>query len=93
MPDIGRPSHLIPSRPTAVSLSEEDDEGTDDDRTLADVLKGKNAKTSQEGLGSPGADSLPSHPKGLRAATRKRKDSAVLDGDCNIPEFFQNVIR
>jgi hypothetical protein len=62
MPDIGRSSHLIPSRPTAVSLSEADDEGTYDDRTLADVLKGKNAKTSQEGLSSPGGDSLPRGP-------------------------------
>jgi hypothetical protein len=81
MPDIERPSHLMPSRPPAVFVSEEDNEGTDDDRTLSDVMKGKKAKTSQEGQSSSGSDSLPSHPKGLRATTRKCKASAVSGGN------------
>jgi hypothetical protein len=59
----------MPSLPSTVSVSEEDDEGTDDDHTLADVVKSKKAKTSQEGPSSPGGDSLSSHLKGLRAAT------------------------
>jgi hypothetical protein len=46
MPDIERLSHLMPSRPTIDSVNEEDDEDTDDDRTLVDVMKGKKAKTS-----------------------------------------------
>jgi hypothetical protein len=46
MPNIERPSHLMQSRSPAVFVSEERNEGTDDDRTLADVMKGKKAKTS-----------------------------------------------
>jgi hypothetical protein len=46
MSNIERPSHLMPSRPRVVSVSGQDDEGSDDDCTLADVMKGKKAKTS-----------------------------------------------
>jgi hypothetical protein len=49
MPDIDRLSHLMLSRPTIDSEGREDDEGTDDDRILAEVTKGKKTKTSQEG--------------------------------------------
>jgi hypothetical protein len=81
MPDIERPSHLMPSRPPVVSISEEDSESTDDAHTLADVMKGKKVKTSQEGQSSTSGDSLSSHPKGLRAATRKCKGSVVSSGN------------
>jgi hypothetical protein len=46
MPDIERSSHLIPSRPPIDSVDEEDDEATDDDCTLADVMRGKKVKIS-----------------------------------------------
>jgi hypothetical protein len=49
MPDIDRPSHLMPStHPLAIAASSEEEEGdeTDDDRTLAKVIKGKSMKTS-----------------------------------------------
>jgi hypothetical protein len=36
----------MPSRPTIDSVREEEDEGTDDDCILADVIKGKKVKTS-----------------------------------------------
>jgi hypothetical protein len=69
------------SQPTVDSVNEENDKGTDDDCTLADVMKGKKAKTSQEGQSSLGGDSLPSHPKGPRDAIRKHKSSAALGDD------------
>jgi hypothetical protein len=50
MLDIEHLSHLMPSRPTVDSVSKEDDEGTDDDCTLADVMKGKK---SEDLLGGP----------------------------------------
>jgi hypothetical protein len=46
MPDIGRPSHLMSSQPAIDSESMEDDKGTDDDRTLAGVIKSKKMKTA-----------------------------------------------
>jgi hypothetical protein len=49
MPDIDRPSHLMPStHPLAITASSEEEEGdeTDDERTLAEVIKGKSMKTS-----------------------------------------------
>jgi hypothetical protein len=55
MPDIDRPSHLMPStHPLAIAASSEEEEGdeTDDDRTLAKVIKGKSMKNSQEGARS-----------------------------------------
>ncbi|RLM94102.1 hypothetical protein C2845_PM08G15110 [Panicum miliaceum] len=58
----------------------EDEEGTDDDCTLAEVIKGKKTKTAQEGQSSPGGDPLPSHPKGPRAATRKSRASPSPGG-------------
>jgi hypothetical protein len=69
MPDIDCPSHMMPSRPAIDSESVEDDEGTNDNRTLAEVIEGKKTKTPQEGQSSPGGDPLPNHPKGPRAAT------------------------
>jgi hypothetical protein len=49
MPDLQHPDHMMPSafrapktsRPTIDPVSGEEDEGTDDDRTLAEVIKGK----------------------------------------------------
>jgi hypothetical protein len=78
MLDIEHSSHLMPSRPIVDSV---DDEGIDDNCTFADVMKGKKAKASQEDQSSPSGDSLPSHPKGLRAVTRKRKASIISGGD------------
>jgi hypothetical protein len=49
MPDIDRPSHLMPStHPLAIAATSEEKEGdeTDDDCTLAEVIKGKSMKTS-----------------------------------------------
>jgi hypothetical protein len=45
MCDIDRPSHLMPSQPTIDSKSMEDDEGINDNRTLAEVIKGKKMKS------------------------------------------------
>jgi hypothetical protein len=78
MLNINRPSHLMPStRPLAIAASSEEDEGdkTDDDRTLAEVIKGKSMKTSQEGASSPGGDLLSSHPKKPQVTTRKHRAS------------------
>jgi hypothetical protein len=83
MPDIDCSSHLMPSTcPLAITTTSEEEEGdeTDDDRTLSEVIKGKSIKTSQEGASSPGGDLLPNHPKGPRAATRKRRASASPGG-------------
>jgi hypothetical protein len=71
--DIDRPSHMMPStRPLAITVTSEEEEGDeiDDDRTLAEVIKGKSLKTSEKGASSLGGDLLPNHPKGPRAATR-----------------------
>jgi hypothetical protein len=49
MPDIERPSHLMPStRPLAIAASSEEEEGdeTDLDRTLAEVIKSKSMKNA-----------------------------------------------
>ncbi|RLN00122.1 hypothetical protein C2845_PM06G26450 [Panicum miliaceum] len=49
MPNIDFPSHLMPStRPLAIAATIEKEEGdeTDDNRTLAEVIKGKSMKTS-----------------------------------------------
>jgi hypothetical protein len=89
MLDIDRLSHIMPSafqapkisRPTIDPVSGEEYEGTNDDRTLAEVMKSKKAKTSQEDTNSPGGDLLPNHPKKLRATARKRKASASLGRD------------
>ncbi|RLM54317.1 transposon protein, putative, unclassified [Panicum miliaceum] len=80
MPDIDRPSHLMPSRSAIDSESMEDDEGTNDDRTLAEVIKGTKTKTTQESESSAGGDPLPNHPKGPRAATWKLRASASPGG-------------
>jgi hypothetical protein len=63
MPDIYHLSHLMPSRPTIDSESMEDDEGTDDDRTFAEVIKGIKTKTAQKSQSSPGGDPMPNHPR------------------------------
>jgi hypothetical protein len=84
MLDIDRPSHMMPSafrapktsRPTIDPISGEEDEGTDDDRTLAEVIKGKRKRTSQEGMSSSGGDLLPNHPKKPRVASQKRRACA-----------------
>jgi hypothetical protein len=84
MPDIERPSHLMPStRPLANAASSEEEEGdeTDSDCTLAEVVKGKSKKASQEGASSPGGDLLLSHPTKSRVTARKHKASALLGGD------------
>jgi hypothetical protein len=44
---------MMPSRPAIDSESVEDDEGTNDNRTLAEVIEGKKTKTPQEGQSSP----------------------------------------
>jgi hypothetical protein len=84
MPDIDRLSHTLPSahqppkisRPSCNPVSEEEGEGTDDSRTLVEVIK-----TSQEGRNSPGGELLPSHSSKQRVTTRKCKASASPGGD------------
>jgi hypothetical protein len=81
MPDINSPSHLMPStRPLAIAATSEEEEGdeTNNDCPLSQVIKGKSMKISQESATSPGGAFLPDHPKGPRAATRKRRANAYL---------------
>jgi hypothetical protein len=78
MPNIDHPSYLMPStHPLVIAAISEEEEGdeTDDDRTLAEVIKGNSMKTSKEGASSPSGDLLPSHPKKPRVTTRKRRVS------------------
>jgi hypothetical protein len=84
MPNIKHPSHLMPStRPLATTASGEEEDGDeiDSNRTLAEVIKSKSMKTSQEGASSPGGNLLPSHPKKPRITARKRRPSALPGGD------------
>jgi hypothetical protein len=53
MPDLQHPDHMMSlafrvpktSRPTIDQVSGEEDDGTDDDRTLVEVIKGKRKRT------------------------------------------------
>jgi hypothetical protein len=84
MPNIDHPSYLMPStHPLVIAAISEEEEGdeTDDDRTLAEVIKGNSMKTSKEGASSPSGDLLPSHPKKPRVTTRKHRESASLGGN------------
>jgi hypothetical protein len=90
MPDLQRPDQMMPSAfqapktswPTIDPVSREEDEGTDDYCTLAEVIKSKRTRTSQEGMTCSSGD-LPSHLKKPRVASRKCKASASPcdDGD------------
>ncbi|RLM99027.1 hypothetical protein C2845_PM06G33700 [Panicum miliaceum] len=83
MPDIERPLHLQPlvyqvpiCRPSYDPISSHNDQESDDSRTLAQVVKGK------EGGSTPGDDLVLSHPRGPKAPTRKRKVSvSPVGGD------------
>jgi hypothetical protein len=82
MPDIECPCHLLPSafqKPISNAdidpINSEEDQDSNDSRPLAEVMKGKGKKTTQESADSPGGDLLPSHPRGPRATDRKRKAS------------------
>jgi hypothetical protein len=57
-------------------MSEKEDEGTDDDHSLAELIRSKKAKTSQEGASSLGGDLLPSHSNKPRVAAQKQKARA-----------------
>jgi hypothetical protein len=89
MPDIDCPSHTLPSvhqppkisRPSCDLVSEEEDEGTDNGRTLVNVIKTKKAKTSQESASSPGGDLLPSHSSKQRVTAQKHKVRASPGDD------------
>lgn len=89
MPDIDRPNYLVPSEfqalriswPTIYPVSGEENEGTDDDHTLAEMMKNKKTKTSQEGANSPGGDLLPGRLNKPRINTLKRKASISPGGD------------
>jgi hypothetical protein len=74
MLDIERPLHLMPSMfPKLISraninpIDMEEDQGSSDNRPLAEVMKGKGKKTAQESVDSPGGDILPGHSRGPRA--------------------------
>jgi hypothetical protein len=62
-------------------VTEEEDEDTDDDRTLVDLKTKREPSTSQEGASSPGGELFPSHPKKPRVTARKRKATTVAGGD------------
>jgi hypothetical protein len=62
-------------------VSEEEDEGTENGRTLAEVIKSKKEKTSQEGGSSHGGELLPSYSSIKRVTTQKRKASVSPGGD------------
>jgi hypothetical protein len=89
IPDIDRPNYLVPSefqalrisRPTIDPVSGEENEGTDDDHTLVEMMKNKKTKTSQEGANSPSGDLSPSHLNKPRITTLKRKVSISPGGD------------
>lgn len=63
-----------------VDLVASEEEGTDDERTLVEVLQSKKGKTAQENITTPGDDPLPSHSTKPRTATRKCKASAAPSG-------------
>jgi hypothetical protein len=73
------------SQPAIYLENVEDNEGTDDDKTLAEVIKGDKMKTSQEVASSPNGVLLPSHPKKSRVTARKRRASTLLGGDEETP--------
>jgi hypothetical protein len=89
IPDIDCPIHTLSSahQPPKIScpshdpVSEEEDEGTDDGRTLVEVIRSNKAKTSKEGASSLGDDLLPSHSSKQRVTARKHKTSASPGGD------------
>jgi hypothetical protein len=54
----------------------EEDEGTDDDRTLAEVIRNIKMSTTQGEASSPSGVLSPSYPKEARVAAQKRKTSA-----------------
>jgi hypothetical protein len=84
MPDIERPSHLMPStHPLAIPASSEEEESdeTNSDCILAEVIKDKSMKTSHKGVSPPGGDLLPSHPKKPRVTAQKCRASALPGGD------------
>jgi hypothetical protein len=92
MPDIERPSNLKPrahqppviSRPTHDPVSEEEDEETDDGRTLGELQRKKGTSTSQESPSFTGSELFPSPPRKSWATARKWKSSAIAsssDGD------------
>jgi hypothetical protein len=80
--EIERPSHLQPStqqlqqqsRPDIDPLIEEENEDSDDDRTLADLKRKRGGDTSQEGASSPSGELSPSHRKKPRVTARNNND-------------------
>jgi hypothetical protein len=93
MSNIERPRHTLPSahqppfnfRPAQDLVSGEEEEQSDDHRTLAEVIRSNKIGTSQEGSNSPNL--LPSHPKKARVTTRKRRASASPSDSDSTPRL------
>lgn len=92
LPEIYRSSHLQPSahqqrqQQSCADLdpvTEEEDEDTDDDRTLADLKRKRGAGTSQEDMSFPCGAIFPVPSKRPRVAAWKRRAiiSACDDDD------------
>jgi hypothetical protein len=84
MSDIERPRHTLSLthqppfsfRPAQDPVSREEEEESDDNHTLVEVIRSNKTGTLQEEANSPNVDLLPSHPKKPRVTTRKRRASA-----------------
>lgn len=64
-------------------MTEEEEENTDNDRTLADLKRKREASTSQEAARFPGGELFPNHPKKPRATAWKRKATTSTSDDYN----------
>jgi hypothetical protein len=64
-------------------VTDEEDDGTDDERTLVDLKRKRGTSTTQEGASCPSGELLPSLPKKPRVTARKRKAVIPIDGDDN----------
>jgi hypothetical protein len=88
MPDIDRLSHTLPSvhqppkisRPPCDPMSGEEEKGTDDDRTLVDVIRSKKTSASPEGAISPSGNSLPESPEETPCCSSESVGLAPLQG-------------
>jgi hypothetical protein len=91
MPEIEHPSHLKPSahqkkqeqHPDLDPLIEDEDEGTDDDCTLADLKRKRRASTSKEGACSPSGELFSSIPEKPIVTMRKRPATSSAGGNVN----------
>jgi hypothetical protein len=59
-------------------MTDKEDDDTDDDLTLVDLVKNLGTSTFQENITLPVGGLLPSHPKGPRVTARKCKLAIII---------------